>query len=307
MQQLLKPSPIDLENILLVTGAPPWPDLSLPYARELAHTHGARMQVAHLVSAELRSKVTELRARQNGGLASQVSHAKPHAPALVDRSGLEQTLLEITAHQNFDLVIASSMIPRPGSAPSLGQAVEQALSLADSPVLVFGPRVVEDASKTRPHTIVHAIDFSPQAIAAGEHALSWAQEHLAWLTMLHVVEGIQPRDENARASVAKPFRRWMEELVPAEASLWCEVDHRIEFGDPAEAIVATAREMDAGLIVIGLSGLDGAASHSAGCTARKVMMEAPCPVLVVRDYMVKRAAVPVAKRQEQRFAMPLAA
>ncbi|HKW77114.1 MAG TPA: universal stress protein [Terriglobales bacterium] len=304
--QLLKPSRLNLANILLVTGAPPWEDLSVAYAKELAQSHGARVQIAHLLPATLHRKIAELRARQGDAVANN-SPVRPHAPALLDHSSLEHKLLEMTETQAFDLAIASSKKPRPGEKPSLGQAVEQTLWVADAPVLVFGPSVVEGASGTRPHTIVHAIDFSPQAIAAGEHALSWAQEHLAWLTMLHVVEGIHPRDESERAALVKPFRRWMEELVPAETSLWCEVEHRIDFGDAADAIVAAAREMEAGLIVIGLSGLDGAADREVGGAARKVMLEAPCPVLVVRDSMVKRTAVPEAKLRTQNIAVPLAA
>ena len=53
-------------------------------------------------------------------------------------------------------------------------------------------------------------------------------------------------------------------------------------GDPAEAIVAAAKESGADLIVIGKHGRHGAFSALMGSTSEHVVRHAPCDVLVVQ-------------------------
>jgi hypothetical protein len=79
--------------------------------------------------------------------------------------------------------------------------------------------------------------------------------------------------------------------------MWCEVDHRIEFGRPGEKIVRAAEQLHADLVVIGLTGMDGLSQDSPGATALEVISKAPCPVLAVRDYMNKRTVRPVARER----------
>jgi universal stress protein A len=173
--------------------------------------------------------------------------------------------------------------------------------------MVIGPAVdTERVPRSEPATIVHATDFSPQALAAAQHAFSWSQEHQSWITLLHVIEGIGAWTEHERERLEEPFRHWLQELVPAELPIWCEVEHRVEFGRPADKIVATAERLHADLIVIGLTGMDALAENRPGTTALQVISHAPCPVLVVRDYMKTTATQPVAD-DHQRGAAGIAA
>jgi hypothetical protein len=73
------------------------------------------------------------------------------------------------------------------------------------------------------------------------------------------------------------------------------------------AIVESARELQADLIVLGLSGLDGADATVPGSTALQVIRQAPCPVLVVREYMTKRAPLEIAPDRQSRAALAVAA
>ena len=52
---------------------------------------------------------------------------------------------------------------------------------------------------------------------------------------------------------------------------------------PAEVLLAVARETDAVLIVLGLHQRSRLATRVLGSTARSVVLEAPCPVLIVPD------------------------
>lgn len=192
--------------------------------------------------------------------------------------------------------------------PAMGKAAKELLHAADCPVLVFGPGVAcNEPLRSEPATILHATDFSPQALAAAQHAFAWAQEYQAWLTMLHVVEGLGAWTDHERVRLEEPYRKWMAELVPEELPLWCEVEHRVSFGTPGLAIVDSARDMQADLIVLGLSGLDGADATRPGRTVLQVIREAPCPVLVVREYLTMRAPLELARDRRSSARVAVAA
>lgn len=52
-------------------------------------------------------------------------------------------------------------------------------------------------------------------------------------------------------------------------------------GDPAQALVAAARQDGCSLIVVTSHGMSGLGSHVFGSVAQKVLASAPCPVVVV--------------------------
>ncbi len=125
--------------------------------------------------------------------------------------------------------------------------------------------------------------------------------------MLHVVEGIGAWTDYERTRLEEPYRKWMAELVPDELPLWCEVEHRVSFGTAGLAIIDSARELQADLIVLGLSGLDGADATRPGRTALQIIEEAPCPVLVVREYLTMRASLEIARDRRSSVRVAVAA
>lgn len=284
MQVLERPARLSLTDILVVTELPPWADSAVPYALGLAEEHGARMHVVHGAAADIfenamprcagrfRNSWRDMLLRATG----RQMLAKKQATASTLRASLEP--------QDFDLAVVSA-----------GKAASELLQAADCPLVVLGPAIpAGEPPRSKPATILYATDFSPQALAAAQHAFSWAQEYEAWLTMLHVVEGVDMPTADERARLEEPFRKWMAELVPAELPLWCEVEQQVMFGSAAPCIVAVARDLQADLIVIGLSGLDGAEPAIPGKTALGIISQAECPVLVVRDYMRKRGSLEIA-------------
>jgi len=54
-------------------------------------------------------------------------------------------------------------------------------------------------------------------------------------------------------------------------------------GDPAEEIVATANDFDADLVVVGAHGLGRMARALLGSVSQKVLHNARCPVLIVKE------------------------
>jgi len=135
-----------------------------------------------------------------------------------------------------------------------------------------------------PPTILFATDFSAHSLAAGQYAFSCAREFGAWLTTLHVVEGIRAWTSYEQERIEEYYRQWMAEHEPDALPRWCDGEHRIEYGNAAETIVGTARELAADLIVIGFAGMGSTDLTTPGTTLLEVIKEAPCPVLVVREW-----------------------
>ena len=308
MQLLENPSRLQLNDVLLVAQFPPWADVAVPYALELAREHRARMQVVHVVPTHASRKVTHV--PQGGAFRRswrEIVFDAGARPAVIDDGTAVARLDDMTRRHDFDLAIVSYGGTSRGNEGVVGKALEHVLRATDCPVMVIGPAVdTERFPRSEPATIVHAIDFSPQALAAAQHAFSWSQEYQSWITLLHVIEGIDACTEHERERLEGLFRQWLRELVPAELPSWCEVEYRVEFGRPADKIVATAERLHADLLVIGLTGMDAVAQNRPGATALQVISSAPCPVLLVREYMKTAATQPVAN-DHQRGAPGIAA
>jgi hypothetical protein len=86
--------------------------------------------------------------------------------------------------------------------------------------------------------------------------------------------------EDYDARVAKTTRE-LRRLVPPDAYNWCEVDTTVVSGVPHRSILATAAEIEADLIVMGLPDRGAINRVVMGSTTTPVLRRAKCPVLVV--------------------------
>ena len=142
--------------------------------------------------------------------------------------------------------------------------------------------------------IVCAIDGSRYS----EWTLDWLR-HLASpndssLLLVHAVDLAQFKtlsrlDRKARATLVKVLdfslegaARLLEGAELKAARTWGRVRARLLRGRAAEAIVRSAEREQADLLVIGSRGVTEFQPMLLGGTSRKVLMQAPCPVLVVK-------------------------
>ena len=174
----------------------------------------------------------------------------------------------------------------------LGSVTEKVLRKAGCPMLTV-PRESPDATPVPAlfHHIVAAIDFSDASMTALSYALSLAEEADAHLTVLHVTE--IPRELARWADESKEGKQYVEKwkayararlrpAVPEETRVYCHVKERVETGESYPAILHTALEERAGLIVIGRHGHGVVEQAFLGSTALQVVRQASCPVLTVR-------------------------
>lgn len=141
--------------------------------------------------------------------------------------------------------------------------------------------------------VVVAYDFSPsaeQALARAIDVACRAPQHV-----LHVVAALDPRRGFPiipTHSVDYVYAGKIQDMIvehikdtlggrPSHANVDFYVHARI--GQPAEQILELAREIGADLIFIGSHGIAGLERLLLGSVSERVVREAKCPVMVVRD------------------------
>jgi nucleotide-binding universal stress UspA family protein len=138
-------------------------------------------------------------------------------------------------------------------------------------------------------TILHPTDFSEYSDYAFRLACSLARDYGAPLIVLHVLErpvltysGVMtappppPPSTEQRQSVQEQLHR----IKPPDPAV-C-VEHLLEEGDPATAILQVAQERQCALVVMGTHGRTGLGRLLMGSVAEQVVRKAPCPVLTVK-------------------------
>jgi nucleotide-binding universal stress UspA family protein len=140
-------------------------------------------------------------------------------------------------------------------------------------------------------TILAAIDLSPSSIDAAKAAVRLARVLGDRLLLLRVVEPVSafyPELLLAGApdlddAIRKANVEALENVHSALESEDLDVEMDVVAGRPAEAIVETARKIDARLIVMGTHGRGAAARLLLGSITQKTILHTTCAVLVVRQ------------------------
>jgi len=127
-------------------------------------------------------------------------------------------------------------------------------------------------------------DFSKCSKSALQLAVALANgEPDSSVTVLHVVEPLVPSYDDQLGVLEPEALRTEFEALAASRGHNVHIDAKICYGTPAEQILNYATEQSIDLIVIGTHGRNGIVDILVGNTAEKVMRQATCPVLTVRD------------------------
>jgi len=141
------------------------------------------------------------------------------------------------------------------------------------------------------NTVVAAVDFSENSVAALDWAQTIAQSHDARLVLCHAVAPPTPPAAAAPEFVALPpsvyaaqennAREKLEELAGQRRTGEQQVDTRLQVGPASDTVIAIADGEKADLVVVGTRGLTGLKRTFLGSVAARIIREAPCPVLAV--------------------------
>jgi nucleotide-binding universal stress UspA family protein len=129
-------------------------------------------------------------------------------------------------------------------------------------------------------TILHPTDHSDSSRAALRYAVALAHDYGARLVILHVVKTLTPESvpplETDSGGASRPLGR-----VP--------IEYVLRQGETVATILQTARERACDLIVLGHHPSRSWARLFGPGRAERILRDAPCPVLVVKDSMTPPA------------------
>jgi nucleotide-binding universal stress UspA family protein len=132
--------------------------------------------------------------------------------------------------------------------------------------------------------ILVALDGSTYAERAIPHAAALAERVGVTLTLLRVTPtptGASGGSVNTDAD-RREADRYLTALYKHLRAKGLQVHFQRGEGDPAELILAYAREQDADLLILSTHGRGGTRRTGLGSTAEAIIRSAPCPVLLVR-------------------------
>jgi universal stress protein A len=141
--------------------------------------------------------------------------------------------------------------------------------------------------------ILAPTDFSLHSQRAVRFACAMAEKFAAELHLIHVLSEIIPAGPDPLLMPVMPPQFYEENEVRAGESLgefldpaWgrpAAVTTAVRWGSPVEAIVDYARDQNIELVVIATHGRTGLSHVLLGSVAERIVREAPCPVLTIRD------------------------
>jgi nucleotide-binding universal stress UspA family protein len=185
--------------------------------------------------------------------------------------------------RNIDLIVLGTHGRGLVGQLLLGSVAEQVLRHAPCPVLTVGPDVLPSLVDRQDLShVLLATDFSDGSLRALPYALSLAEENDAELTLLHVLEQLEPMPMQYSKDLLANYRKRLWGMVPDDANLWCKPQVSVCVGVAANEIVRFAHDRQADLIVMGVHSGGTVASHLPWTVVHSVVRHARCPVLTVR-------------------------
>ena len=135
-------------------------------------------------------------------------------------------------------------------------------------------------------TIVVATDLNGQSEAALEYARKLATNYGARIVLAHgldpleyaAVDGVPGR---VRTSLTEAAREVLDKLAGDLLREGIHSHSEIRQGAVTQMLVDVVRQYEAGLIVVGTKGMEGAGPVIVGAIAEQLVRLAPCPVLAV--------------------------
>lgn len=185
--------------------------------------------------------------------------------------------------RSFDLIVLGTHGRGMLGTLLLGSVAEEVLRHATCPVLTVGPDVLPTlVDRQHLSHVLYATDFSDGSRNALPFALSLAEENNAELTLMHVLEQLEPMPMQYSRELLADHRKRLWNMVPDDANLWCKPQVSVAVGVAANEIVRFAHDRQADLIVMGVHGGGAVASHLPWTVVHSVVRHARCPVLTVR-------------------------
>ena len=286
----LGPVGLRFRSMLVATDCSPASATAVKLAARLAKEFHAKLYVLHAVMPELYGVGTPGAVPELAPVDLQVSHENLHKYAehigelrtvahkeIVFLGSPADGIRSAGESHDIDLLVLGSH-GREGLAKlTLGSVAEWAIGRLHYPVLVAGPMCDKTFRPMR--SIVLGTDLTEQALRPAQYAACIAKDYQARLTLVNVLPAAGTAKPEADAELATSKK--LSRLMPSDCGDWCTLKFDVRTGEIAPAILQSARENKANLIVLGARHKAPLADHMPRTKLSAIIREAKCPVLLV--------------------------
>jgi nucleotide-binding universal stress UspA family protein len=201
-----------------------------------------------------------------------------------------QEIVQVAQEEGADLIVMGTHGLTGWRHLVLGSVAETVVRTATCPVLTIRAQCNGASFSTQqPRKILCPTDFSEPSYTALDAACGVAEEFESELVLFHAIEWA---GEHQGVFLPQAMRRLdgeirtetlqrLTEIINARVPDAVKVTPRVQIGNAALGITATATEAAADLIVMATHGITGWRHLVLGSVAETVVRTAPCPVLTV--------------------------
>lgn len=304
-------SSIGYEHILVPTDMSEFADQAIRYAGLLASRLGSRITLMYADEAYFPIDIIEFPlgyALEHSSETTTKFHERLRETAtdLLPNLRVETTIVRDTPshailrtanNARADLIVMGTHGRHGWRRALLGSVTETVLHQGDRPLVTVTPGIFTAAQRPRIESVLCPVNFTYIARESLQHACTIAGAFDAELIIVYVAEGFQPP---RLPEVEAAFELWVEPSLRGRARYRLSVATE---GDPAERVLAAARDVQADLIVLGAQHRFFSDATVIGSTTERITRFARCPVMtVVRQ---AQSEVHVDKREKEK-AMALA-
>ncbi|HEX2834317.1 MAG TPA: universal stress protein [Thermoanaerobaculia bacterium] len=282
-------SSIGYGHILVPTDMSDFADQAIRYAGLIATRLGSRVTLLYADEAYFPIDVLEFPlgyALEHSGdttvkmherLRATASDLLPsvHVEAVVMRDTPARAILRTANDVHANLIIMGTHGRHGWRRALLGSVTETVLHQSDRPLITVTPGVFTAAQQPQIRSVLCPVNFTFIARESLHHACAIASAFDAELIIVYVAEGIQPP---RLPEVEAAFSLWVEPALRGRARYRLSVAGE---GDPAEGVLAAARDVHADLIVLGAQHRFFSDATVIGTTTERITRFARCPVMTI--------------------------
>jgi nucleotide-binding universal stress UspA family protein len=196
-------------------------------------------------------------------------------------------ILRTSAALDCDLIVMGTHGHTGVQRLLLGSVAESVLRRSLMPVLVVPHAMAKREDLARLDSVICAVDFALNAQRVVEYAVSVTATTGARLVVAHVLEWSEESDSlpspdaggfptSEDDAVAR-----LNTLITSEMRARCSPELVVGYGSPGDELLCLAKERGADLMVLGVRRRNALDLVLFGSTVRRVLRDAPCPVLTV--------------------------
>jgi len=300
---------INIKTILCPVDFFPASDAAVNYAAGLAARYDAAVHLLHVVTPvaagtyeyaiDTTDIMRSIQKRSMDEINELLARIKRTAIAAQSELRVGDVYQEIKAaidDLSPDLIVMGTHGRRGVERWFLGSTTEKLLRHTPVPLVTISAASEKSWNEPRFRKILVTTDFSDGTPDALSYAFSVAQENESLVVLLHVIQDMSADDLSGkyRDSLTDGVRGRLEDLVPVEATNWCDIVTRVEIGVPYRIILRTIEDERPDLLVMNIHGKSTLDRALLGSTAERVVRAAACPVMMI----------PPIKRKLKRKARP---